>query len=259
MRPRITIARLLRDLTKFASFQLCLVLGSLYTFAATENSVVIRENVHRIHRDDLTGKLRAITGWQDLHFDRNGLLQLGLIETSKGSAGARELLRKANSETNLIVLEDASGRSDVVFCRVVQARWLQAHSSRRSVFVVLIDFADFEKVMGDTQARAAFDVGWALLHEFDHVVKDSHDPIVDSIAGECEDSINEMRREVGLPLRVQYFFSSMPFSPGSRHVSRFVRLRFEQFQKPNKVKRYWIIWDAALVGGLPDSQIASAF
>jgi hypothetical protein len=258
MRPRSTSAQLFRCLTKLTFFLVYLGLGSVCASGVTETKVFIRENIQPIHRELLESKLREITGWQDLNFDPNGFLQLRSKETSKGSAGARKLLGQANSGANLIVLEDASSRTDVVFCRVVQARWLQSDPTAPSVFIVLLDFADFEKVMGDKQARAAFDVGWAFLHEVDHVVRDSHDPIDDSIAGDCEDNINEMRREVGLPRRVQYFFSSVPYNTDSRHVSRFVRMRFEQFQKPNKVKRYWLIWDAALVGGLPDSQIASA-
>lgn len=258
MRPRTTSNQRSLCIARFACLLVYLGFGSIAAFAAAESKVVTRENIQQNQREVLAGKLREITGWRDLRFDPNGFLQLGLRESSKGSPTARELLTKAVMGPSLIVLEDASSRSDVVFSRVVQARWLRHSVSVQAVFIVLIDFADFEKVMGDRLALASFDVGWVFLHEVDHVVKDSHDPSVETTAGECEDSINQMRREVGLPLRMDYFFSSMPFTPDPQFVSRFVRMRFEQLQKPNKVKRYWLIWDAAIVGGLQDARLTSS-
>jgi hypothetical protein len=120
------------------------------------------------------------------------------------------------------------------------------------VFVVLIDFADFRQVSGDKQARAAFDVGWAVLHEVDHVVEGSEDPLED-VAGDCEGRINRMRRELGLPIRNSYFYSFLPVKNDSNLISRFVRLAFEADNGPTaKRRRYWLIWDAAVVGGLPE-------
>ena len=126
------------------------------------------------------------------------------------------------------------------------------------MFVVLIDFTDFQNVMGDKRALAAFDVGWAFLHELDHIIADSGDPIATLISGECETHINNMLKEMDLPIRVDYFFSPLPVHPDSRFVSRFVRLRFEQREASKKVRRYWVIWDAALVGGLPADRLVSS-
>ncbi len=75
------------------------------------------------------------------------------------------------------------------------------------VHVVQIDFTDFRQVPGDKEALAAFDVGWAVLHEIDHVISDSADPITQDVAGDCEGHINQMRRELGLPVRSNYFFA----------------------------------------------------
>ena len=119
---------------------------------------------------------------------------------------ARALLSKAVAGESLIVLEDASGRPDVGFCRVVPGRLKHDSASQVPVYVVLIDFKDFHQLTGDEEARAAFDVGWGLLHEIDHVVSESEDPKTTNVVGECEDHINMMRREVGLPLRANYFF-----------------------------------------------------
>ena len=123
-------------------------------------------------------------------------------------------------------------------------------TARRS----LIDFDDFRQVSGDRQARAAFDVGWAVLHEIDHVVADSEDPQTD-VPGDCESHINRMRRELGLPVRNSYFFSFLPVKNDANLVSRFVRLGFDYVNNSSsKRKRYWLIWDAAVVGGLTSDE-----
>jgi hypothetical protein len=85
------------------------------------------------------------------------------------------LLKQAIAGPNVIVLEDASSSTDVALCRVVRARWLRDEQNKPAAFVVLIDFKDFQQLSGDAEARAAFDVGWGLLHELDHVVADSED------------------------------------------------------------------------------------
>jgi len=127
------------------------------------------------------------------------------------------------------------------------------------VYVILIDFADFRQVTGDKQALAAFDVGWAVLHEIDHVVKDSHDPQED-VAGDCEDHINRTRRELGLPVRNSYFFSFLPLKNDGNLVTRLVRLGFDQDAAPSsKRRRYWLIWDAAVVGGLTSDEKLTGF
>ncbi len=220
-------------------------------FASRTDKVIVRKNVSQAHREELARRLRAITGWSDLTFDRDGALRIGNTETRGGSRSARDLLARAVSGENVILFEDASSRKDVVFCRVVSGRWVREDPATAPVYVVLIDFADFRQVIGDGQARAAFDVGWAVLHEIDHVVEDSEDPELDSSSGDSEAHINRMRRELGLPVRASYFYSFLPLKTEANLVSRFVRLGFDQRNGvPAKSKRYWLIWDAAVVGGL---------
>jgi hypothetical protein len=81
------------------------------------------------------------------------------------------LLADAVAGPNVIILEDASSRDDVAFCRVVRGRWVRGESNKPPAFVLLIDFTDFHQLIGDAEARPAFDVGWGLLHEVDHVVR----------------------------------------------------------------------------------------
>ena len=88
------------------------------------NSVVCRPDLPATHRHEIVERLREITGWRDLHFDKHGSLHSGGAH-SGGSAMARELLAAAISGEQLLILEDASGRPDVAFCRVVEGRWIK--------------------------------------------------------------------------------------------------------------------------------------
>jgi hypothetical protein len=247
-----------RSYFSLKSLQLCLVLiaSAFPILASSTNKVVVRQNISKQNREELTRRLRTITGWNDLTFNDDGALSVGNVHVG-GSSRARELLNRSLSGNRVILFEDASSRKDVVFCRVVLGKL--DHAPNTKVHIVLIDFADFRQVTGDKQARAAFDVGWAVLHEMDHVVENSEDP-EDDVPGDCEGHINRMRRELGLPVRNSYFFSFLPIRNDGNLISRFVRLGFEQDDGPaTKRKRYWLVWDAAVVGGLTsDAESARA-
>jgi hypothetical protein len=235
-----------------------LILTAFPVVASTSNRVVVRDSVSTAHRDELADRLRTITGWTELDFNQDGALHITNRNVSAGSKSARDLLGRAVTGDRVILFEDASSRKDVVFCRVVLGKFLNELVVDADVYVVLIDFDDFRQVIGDKQARAAFDVGWAVLHEIDHVVQDSEDPQHDTSAGDCETHINKMRRELGLPVRSSYFFSFLPVKNDANLVSRFVRLGFDQVNAASaKKKRYWLVWDAEIVGGL-DSDCAEA-
>ncbi len=219
--------------------------------AEASQKILSRPELGPERRQELADKLRVITGWPGLHFDREGTLRFGEEQPAGGSRTARALLADAAAGKNLIVLEDASGRGDVVFCRVVEGRWERGARARPPVFIVQIDFTDFSRVMGDKAALAAFDVGWGVLHEIDHVVNDTTDSVGPGAVGECEGSINRMRRERGLAERAEYLFTYLPGAENSDFKTRYVRLAFERRDARNKPKRHWLYWDAALVGGLP--------
>jgi len=225
----------------------CFCLSTLSTFASSH--VLLKPDIRRAHREELITRLRVITGLTNLDFDSDGALSFDVNQASGGSASARELLSQAVNGANVIVLEDASSRSDVAFCRVVRGRWTRAESNRPPAYVVLIDFTDFQQLSGDAEARAAFDVGWGLLHEIDHVVSGSEDAKDEKGIGECEDHINAMRREVGLPVRTEYFFTRAYLKADANFNTRYVRLSFER-RDVSQTKRYWLVWDAVSVGGL---------
>jgi len=222
------------------------------------NHVVVRDNLSLAHRELLTIKLRSISGFADLKFDADGILRQGNRVPAGGSVSARELIGNAISGRNVVVIEDASNHSDVAFCRVIPGKWKRNAVGNPPAFVVQIDFADFDQVVGDQHALEAFNVGWGLLHELDHIVNDTPDARSLGETGECEAHINQMRLECNLPLRTDYFSTLLPLSADSPFMTRFVRLAFEQ-QQPitKKKKRYWVIWDTNVVGGVEANQIAS--
>ena len=247
MRPRIERKHFSLKLAHVFLATACVCLSALSTVASDNASrVVLRAEVSRQHREELIKRLRIITGLSTLNFDNNGSLRLG-EQMNGGSESARKLLAEAVAGPNVVILEDASSRADVAFCRVVRGRWVRSESNKPPAFVVLIDFTDFHQLSGDAEARAAFDVGWGLLHEIDHVVRDSEDARDAKVVGDCEDHINRMRLEVGLPVRVDYFFSRAYVKADSNFNARYVRLSFER-----QAKRYWLVWDATTVGGLLD-------
>lgn len=222
-------------------------------------NVVCREEISPAHREQLAAKLQRITGLPELEFDDDGILREGIKAPVGGSGNARDLIANSIHGRNVVVIEDASNRSDVAFCRVVPGKWKRDVAGSPPVFVVQIDFVDFEQVLGDERALEAFNVGWGFLHELDHTVNDSPDAMSLGETGECEAHINQMRRECNLPERADYFSTLLPLAADSPFRTRFVRLAFEQQQTNvgKTKKRYWVIWDANVVGGLEQNQIAA--
>ena len=220
------------------------------------STVVCRDTLSTARRNQLSDKLQKITGWHQLHFDQHGVLLLGDSFPSTGSQTARELLERITLGSTTVILEDASKRPDVAFSRVIPGKWTN-DNSQQPVYVVLIDFSDFDKLIGDRPALDAFNVGWALLHEFDHMVHNSVDAETLDDSGECEAHINQMRKECNLPQRTQYFFTPYAASLNSDFPTSYVRLPFELISKVGKKKRYWLVCDATSVGLGPPNQSAA--
>lgn len=187
------------------------------------------------------------------------MLRSGASRPNGGSKSARDLLMKVLWGDDVVVLEDVSRSSAVAFAQVTRGRWRHETTDSPSAFVVQIDFGDFEHILGDKRALESFNLGWALLHEFDHIVNASEDATLNAALGECEDHINRMRRECNLPERADYFSTFLPIITDSAFINRLVRLPFEQeLTRGGKKKRYWLVWDANLVGGIDQvKQIAS--
>ncbi|HEY6122806.1 MAG TPA: hypothetical protein VIV66_22820 [Pyrinomonadaceae bacterium] len=223
-----------------------------------QSFVVCRDSLSIENRARLETELRQITGLQDLKFDSEGALRFDPRVVSGGSVHARQLLTHAINGPTAIVIEDASRRADVVFARVIPGKWKHQAGNLPEAFVVLIDFADFEFLTGDEAALESFNAGWALLHELDHAVEDSEDADALHQPGDCEEHLNQMRSECGLPLRVEYFHTLFPVSASSDFKTRIVRLHFvKALSRTGEKKHYWLLWDAAAVGCL-DGRVASS-
>ena len=221
-----------------------------------ESRVVCLEGVDHREREELAHKLQKVTGWPDLRFDHSGRLRHGILQPVGGSPRARYLVTQAMTGDNTIVLEETNRHPDVVFSRVLPAKWKDETPNSPSVYVIQIDFSDFKHVTGDRDAMQAFHLGWVVLHELDHIVNNSFDVNYSGETGECEEHINLMRRECNLPERGDYFFTFLPTASDSVFAARFVRLAFEK-ELAGTRRKYWLVWDANLVGGLSEKQIAS--
>lgn len=220
--------------------------------------IVCRSALAETRRAELAAQLRAITGWAGLHFDGEGFLRFGAERPAGGSQSARELLAAAQTGENLLIIEDASGSADVAFSRVLEGRWKDGSSGRPPAYVVQIDFKDFTHVSGDRAALAAFNAGWGALHEIEHAVNDSVDAKGPGASGECEGTINRMRRECGLAERAEYFYTPLPGAESGDFQTRYVRLAFTQTRAADRKRRqYWLYWDSALTGGTNADQLAS--
>lgn len=236
---------------------LLLLLSATLSAQQNRHNIVCREDVSPARREQLAGRLRTITGWPDLKFDAAGVLREGDRKAVGGSANARELMGNAIHGVKVTVLEDASRNPDVAFARVIPGKWKKDVAGNPPVFVVQIDFADFDQLVGDERALEAFNLGWGLLHELDHVIADSTDATALGETGECEAYINQMRRECGLPERVDYFSTLSPLNRDGSFMTKLVRIAFDQQEaQASRKKRYWVIWDANVVGGLGQNQIA---
>ncbi|MDQ3473641.1 MAG: hypothetical protein M3447_07890 [Acidobacteriota bacterium] len=251
-KPRRTNLSLILARTGGVLLTLCccaIVLGAeLPRSKRLSGAVICRTELNLQRREELAARLRKISGWPDLRFDDTGILRPGRRNFVGGSRSARELLTKVMLGTSAVVLEDASRNSDVVFMRAVPGQWKTTNGP--PAFVIQIDFVDFEQVTGDEPALEAFDTGWALLHELDHIAHNSLDATAFDEIGECEQRVNQMRLECNLPQRVDYFYTFSPLTRNSTFATRLVRLAFEEAQLGGKKRRYWIVWDANLVGGL---------
>jgi hypothetical protein len=232
----------------------------LAIIAGTEPSrVILKPTVSATERAKLESKLALITGWKQLRFNERGELAIGEQGTTTGSAIARDLVKRAVFGENVIVVEPADNRLDVVFCKIVPGVWTKNSQAKPPAYVLMIDFNDFDRLIGDRLAESSFNVGWAVLHEFVHVVNDSVDPEEYGEVGACESIVNQMRRELGVAERGEYFYTQVPGQSTSVFRTVLVRLAFDEaVGGSGKKKRHWLVWDASVVGGLPrNSQVAT--
>src|SRR5574341_369572 len=197
-------------------FALALLLGAL-SFTALANPVDsypagVRNSAgpRRLNErqlQTLQESLRQKTGFVELEFDRQGALVLGNRQNiAGGSATARALLQATVDSANLYELESHERSPEIAFARILDMEYRIDETGKRvNIYQAQIDFADFDCLQGPREAKAALDVGIALLHELAHGALKLQDPPGDTDEiGECDAHVNQMRRELQLPERLYY-------------------------------------------------------
>jgi hypothetical protein len=205
--------------------------------------------------------LRHKTGFPGMRFDEEGFLTLGdRTRIGGGSATARELLIAAVEGDKAFELESHDHSPAIAFARMGGGPVYNNFTTNARITVesLQLDFADFAQLHGSREALAAFDLGFALLHELAHGVyrlRDAKDP---GRLGECERHINRMRRELGLPERQQYSARARKLAPSESTIRiELAELLFVCVsQTPGRAgtKRYFYLkWDAKRVASTAEA------
>lgn len=207
--------------------------------------------------DAVLKSLRDKAGLLEMRFDENGFLALGdQTKFSGGSATARALLDAAATMTLAVDLESHLYSYKVAFARLGEPLAYLHHSSgaKIDVFPLEIDFSDFSKLRGDSQALAAFDLGFVILHELGHAALGLRDATGDAQGlGECEALINRIRRELNLPERQTYVaqtYMSAIFTAtrASTRLAELVFAREVEKQGRTRIEKFNLRWEALTVG-----------
>jgi len=200
--------------------------------------------------------LRDKTGFLEMRFDESGFLDLGDRSCiAGGSAAARALLIAAVDGDRSFYLENHNHSEKVAFARLgtatlYQSRLTGAHIESQPLE---IDFFDFAQLRGCKEVLAAFDLGFAVLHELGHGALHLHDAqgLSDGL-GECESYINRIRRELGLPERQQYIaqIHQSTSSPSGATIRRAELIFARALEKQGRVKMedFYLSWEAKDVG-----------
>ena len=191
-------------------------------------------SITKEHERRLVLSLRRITGYGALQFAPDGSLSPGDSVVAGGSAEARGILMRAVCSSGSFVIEDHSGSSSVNFGQAVREQVCEPRDGRSShVWRLRLDFDDFQQMDASLEVRAAFDEGFTLFHELLHGLGYADASHAREL-GPCEEIVNRIRSELGLPLRDQYFGEAWRIT--ERLTS--VRLRFRsQARNGNPTRR----------------------
>lgn len=162
----------------------------------------------------LLESLRRITGLQQVRFDNHKKLQVcDWTDYVDGSAQARAVLFRALNHSDAFLIEDHTGSPAVTFGQLDAGLIYEvpAQNLRLKIWRVRLDPADFKRVEAPASVLAAFDLGFAFLHELLHGLGYEDTNELHEL-GPCEEIINEVRAELGLPQRMQYLGYVLPLT-----------------------------------------------
>ncbi len=195
--------------------------------------------------------LRHKTGFLEMRFDESGFLTLGdRTRFVGGSATARELLIATVDGRLAIGLEACDSSPGTAFAHITAGTVYTDFQTKARIEArqVQLDFSDFAELRGDREVIAAFDLGFAMLHELVHGVWGLRDAVRETTElGACDEQINRMRRELNLPERQCYSPSiqsvlSSPVGATRRAELVFTRERTESGRA--RTERFYLRWDA---------------
>jgi len=194
--------------------------------------------------------LRHKTGFLDMRFDDAGYLTLGDRNRVAGGSGvARELLVSAVDGDKIFELEAHDSSPSLAFARLTVATIYTKYGAGARVvgLAIQLDFADFDILRGEREALMAFDIGFAILHELAHGVLGLKDDIATKRLGECDEHINLIRRDLGLPERRYYLPEiSLPLPPLVEEAELiFALVSWKDGREKTKV--FYLRWDAKSV------------
>jgi hypothetical protein len=177
-----------------------------------------------------------------------------------GSATARELLIATVDGRVAIELESHDYSPHIAFAHIT-AGIVYTHfqtKARIEARQVQLDFSDFAELRGEREAMAAFDLGFAILHELVHGVCGLRDAVGETAElGACDELINRMRRELNLPERQGYsartqVVLSSPVGATRRAELVFARERTESGRA--RTEWFYLRWDAKRVASAAKSR-----
>ncbi len=201
----------------------------------------------REHEEQLVQELRRITGLSELKFDGNGKLQLGGVALSQdGATIARQILLCALGSGEAFIIEDYCGSSSVTFGQMDEGTHYEDLQAQCQFLIwrVRLDFNDFRDMQASPEVRESFNTGFTMLHELLHGLgyRDANSP---EEIGDCERLVNQVRAELGLLLRDQYFAEPLRMTPKLFTV----RLRFREdntkktlLNKQTRRRSHYLFW-----------------
>ena len=190
--------------------------------------------------ETLVTGIRMWTGLDHIVFEPNGNLRLNdSANVTGGSRAARELIIAAAASGDSFTLERHDNSPNIAFAQIESTDcYIDSSGQRHNVWRLRIDFEDFTKLSGNNKALAAFDVTASVVHELTHGVYGCLDLIDDrDQLGGCERFVNQMRSELGLPLRLFYYPQNIKaVNPdGSGFVRSELRFNFERAEKDKEL------------------------
>jgi hypothetical protein len=205
--------------------------------------------------------LRRKTGFLEMRFDESGLLALGdRTRFVGGSATARELLIATVDGRVAIELEAHDNSPHIAFA-IITAGTVYTNfrtQARIEARQVQLDFSDFAELRGEPEVIAAFDLGFAILHELVHGVCGLRDAVGETKElGACDELINRMRRELNLPERQGYSADAQSVLSSVAGATRRAELVFARERRESgraRTEWFYLRWDAKRVASATRSK-----